>query len=542
VKGLFSPAVKGLFSPGLVAILVATVVWRVSFCIPIHWPGIGDPNYYDDVARSLARDEGLKSRCLWNLTSLPPELPYPACGYWGPVLPVLLGVAYRLFGIELRVGQALMVVLALLLCLVGDRVTRLFLKKNTLIVAAGGLLAFHLPMCYFSATLDTPVPFALFANLCLWPLTLAHTGFIPGFFLAIPGALASQLTRADGILLPILVFGFAVRSWRRGDLSNRALALLVMVYLAAWSPWLIRNQIAFSTPFPSSVTQSMALREYSDLFRINTRPSLATFLQRDPGEIVRERIQACISNIRTLMFGENMIPVFLFLIALPTLISNPFAAPFLWYSLLLFLAMSLAFGLQSENGSFMHSVPALYPFLFAGAMEGIDSIFRRVQPGPGPSLFRRVGRTLEGMAPWLLVLFFAVHSSAGFLFPGPFRVAFDELDKVHGTLEEWRTQQEGKDRDWPLMSNDSLALVGLLGNPVIQEPRDPGDDCVFDLARRYRVEYLVLFENVRTMVRPWDRPSYSRGRSSLHRDRRFPLNCPVLGLSGIVIYRFDHDR
>ncbi|MBI4860431.1 MAG: hypothetical protein HY815_09240 [Candidatus Riflebacteria bacterium] len=532
-------------APGLPALaLVLTVACAVRLALAAHitGPGIGDAYYYDDVAHACARGEGLTSRCLWNLVQLPRSIPYPACGYWGPGVPALLAGAYALLGPSPMAGKALMMVLALALVALGLFIARRVTDQRRLVVAAGLALALHLQLCYFSVTLDTPVPFALFVNLCLVPLALCHCGALPpatGLMLALPGALAAQLTRADGLLMPIVLFGFAAVHLGRGTVSRRWFVLLVVIYLGAWSVWLHRNQVAFGTPFPSSIAESIAIRDYSELFKIHTRPSVETYLAQGAARIVSDKVDGLIENVKTLLAVENILLVLFVPFAVPRLLRSSFARPFLVYFVLLASSMSFCFNFQSAHGSLLHSLPALFPFMFAASMLGVDRLMSWLSRRPRGTPGRWLGRTLLGPAPWLIVLYTALHGLGGLSPDGAVRRASLETARLQAQLASWRRSCSGCAPGSPFMSNDSLTLVGLLGACVVQEPRDPGLDAVFELAARYRIGHLVIFGNDRLGVRPWDGETYRHPTGVLRRVKELAIDCPTLGHRGVTIFHFE---
>lgn len=518
-------------------VLALTLAVRVVIALVITSPGIGDPGYYDDVARAIGRGEGVVSRCLWNLLHLPRELPMPGCGYWGPGVPAIAGSAYALAGPDLRAAQAAMILVSLALSAVALALARCLVEGVAAQSMVGVLIAFHLQIAYFSVTVDTPVPFALFANLCLLPLGLAHAGWAPGFVLAVPGAVAAQLTRADGLLLPLTVFAFAAVACVRRRIGARTLIAAAALYALLIAPWLSRNVQAFGTPFPSSVVEGIALSEYSDLFKVHTRPTLARFLAGGPVKILRERSAVLFHNLETIAFAENKFLFALALIALPSLWRMPLVLPYLVYFAALFLAMSFAFAYQSRSGSLLHSVPALFPLFVAAAVRGAQVGVERVSAWPkGPQ--RRLARTALAISPALVALYSALQVLPSVLSGGPLARTYGQFADARASLRVWWDQPGVGGPDVRVMSNDSLDIVTMLGCPVVQEPRDPGLDTVFELAARYRLRYLIVVRAQRWSVRAWDQPRYEHTAGALVRVAQRPAELSFLEMKGFVIFEF----
>lgn len=525
-------------SPGaLLVTLVVTLGVRLVAMGHVDAAGIGDPNYYDDVAQAFARGEGLTSRCVWNLLALPADLPAPGCGYWGPGVPLVAGLAYRACGTALACAQGAMIALALVLAGFALALASRFALRPGSQLALGLLLAFHLQLTFFSVTVDTPIPFAVAVNACLLPLALAHAGWPPGFYLALPGALAAQLTRADGMLLPVLVFLFASGAWWRGRLSGRALVMLLAVYLAGFGVWLGRNAHAFGTPFPSSMAEGLFLADYSDLFRTHTRPTLARFLALGPQRILADKADALFDNLKTLAFGENKLILACAVLGFPALRRNPLAAPFLAYLASLGLAMTLAFNHQSKFGSLLHSLPSLFPFLGIAALVGVEQGLVRVATWK-PGRHRFLARTLLGLAPFLLVMYCALQLVPSLFDPRGIGRPFRELAAVRRNLQEWWSRPGVGGPDVRVMSNDALDLLGMLPALVVQEPRDPGTEAVFELAARYRLKYFVVFRIPRYKSGIWDQPRYAHAKGELVQVGNLPAHLTEVELDGITLYEF----
>jgi hypothetical protein len=519
----------------LYRVLAIALFSRVLFALAITWPGIGDPLYYDDVAHALAEGRGLESRCTWNLLRLPATLPGPACAYWGPGASAIAACGYAVLGPLLKSAQIAMGLVSLGFSLAGLAVARRLLSRESLVLVAGLLLALDVQVGYFSATPDTPIPFALAVTLTLLALARGLEGTPAGFVLAVPFALAAQLTRADGILLPVLVLALAVRETCRRRLTIPNCLVVFALYAALWTPWLLRQRSAFGTPFPSSLSVSVALHDYSDLFRIKTTPTLSAYLVQGPAKILKDKLDAFAANLGTLVLGVNSALLLFFVVGWRSISQHTLAKVYGLYALALLLAMTFVFNFQSISGSLLHSFVALFPFVLCGALSGLDDICARLEAAPKKTVPWRIGRTVRPLGPWLFVLYTAIHMLNALIPESPIRKACTETRMVSAALVPWRAQLTGK----RAMSNDSLDAVGLLPAAFIQEPRDAGTAVVFELARRYKLHYLVFFHIKRYTVRTWDAPVYADGTARLTRVDEVALNCPTLHLTGVSLYAFS---
>lgn len=514
----------------VLGLLVLTLLARVATAREFSWPGLMDPGYYRDVAHHLNAGEGLTTCVLWNFNHLPADVVHPACDYWGPVVPVLLATAFGIGGESLESGQAVSILFSLVLVLQALSLAWRLGLAPELAAAAALILTFSLQLNYFGVTFDTPTPFAVFANGCLFAQALALTRDSRYLFVAAPFGVLAQLTRADGLLLPVmtLVWGLWLAVRRRAGAA--AFLMLVLLHLVLIAPWMYRNMVDFGRPFPSSVVQAVAMRDYSDLFKVGERPSLGEYLAQGPVKILGDKASVLVANLGTLTMAECVFLIWLLPFMLRALWRDPFHRPFLLYALGLLASLSLVFSFQSVNGSLIHSMPALYPYLACVAVAGGRELVTRVAGD------LRIGRRVAFLLPWLYVLYTALFWGGSLVGNPDLGQPARDARAVGAALESWYAREAGE--GIRLMSNDSLDMAVWLPAPVVQVPRDEGLSTTFGLAHRYKLSYLLEVDNPVCQYRPFTEKEYVEGEDRLVLEEEIPVVTKVLGITKVRVYRF----
>ena len=359
------------------------------------------------------------------------------------------------------------------------------------------------------ASPDSFAPFAVTASLSLVAMALGLRGDSLWWF-ALSGALAglSHLTRADGVLLlAVLPIAIIFKTRRAAPLFPsipsapsrhlRSLALAVFPVIVGYalivSPWFYRNWLAVSTPFPSTGTQTLFLRNYDEIFSYGRELTWQHYLSWGWGPILQSKLKAIGVNLMRLV-AENML-IFLapfIVIGLWRLRRRLEYLPFFIYAPLLYLAMTLAFTFPGVRGGLFHSGGALLPFLFAAAMPGLDTAIAwiaRRRSHWDVSLAQRMF-TIGFIA---LAFFLSAFIYVRAVFGGqPLTPAWNQRDQVYADIAAW------------LNENAPPQATVMVGNPpgfyyfshrpaVVVPNEDIGT--VLQACDRYGVEFIILDQN-----------------------------------------------
>lgn len=219
---------------------------------------VHDSRDYDRHARSIARGDGFADSVR----------PGRHTAFRPPAYPILLAGVYKLTGVERAKESRRMVPARILQALIGTLIVgliglvaaQLWDRRRSLV--AMGLAAVYLPLILVGGSVMSE---PLFAALLLGALAaaLAHRSSPHRMRFALLAGLLAGLTILTRANAGVLLLPLAVAVW---DLHPRfswqSLAppvALVIVAIAAVSPWTIRNAIVFHTFIPVSTQAGSAL-------------------------------------------------------------------------------------------------------------------------------------------------------------------------------------------------------------------------------------------------------------------------------------------
>lgn len=407
---------------------------------------------------------------------------------------------------------------------------------------AAAMLALNFPFTYFSVTTDSPVPFAVLA---LGALLAAGSAGRRGSRLTagLAGLLCAlaALTRAEGIFL--LAVAAATLLWPGGRARPAAresivrLAALGLGAALVLVPWWARNAAAFGTPFPSSLASAVSLLDYNHLFywqppaEAGGRTGLAL-----AGFVLQTKARAVASCFGTLVMGDLSVLALLAMFGLAASWRRPRARPFLTFVAAQFLVLSLAFSYQAMNGTFLHSLLALLPVVFCASAAGLESMRSALagrRTGPG----RMLGRAL---VPALLVFLAAGWWRATVRDP-QVPALFADTARVFRAFEEFtRLRLPPGAR---LMTNLPFETYQFTRRPCAILPRDPEPRVLAEVAQRYGLEYLAIFDNPKYLLRPVDGETIELGGAGrLVLESRLPCAPGPAGIREVRLYRIELPR
>ena len=363
----------------------------------ITHPGYVDAYYYFAGALQLARGMGFTEPYQWNyLAAGQPGVgvtpPWPSHLYWMPLTSILaapaIALAERVAGGTLpnatlfRAAQWPSILLAGFLPFLSYAVARRLSGQRRHALAAA-LLTLFSPF-YFVYWPNTD-GFALHAlaaagALCAAALSAASspTGRQPAWaFAAGLGAGLAHLTRADGVLVLLVVLGWL--AWPRAPgRVPRLMPLMLLVlagYLLIMAPWFWRNWLIIGRPLAAGGTQTLWLRDYNELFNYPAgRLTPAHYFSEGWAAILQGKWQALQDNATTLAVVQGGVVGFPFALAgLWQCRRAPIVQVSVLYGMALFALMTFAFSLPGARGGYFHSGAALLPVLTAVTLVGLDA-------------------------------------------------------------------------------------------------------------------------------------------------------------------------
>jgi hypothetical protein len=347
---------------------------------------------------------------------------------------------------------------------------------------AGTLVLFSGFFTPFWATTDTFALYGLVGSLALVAMGRGRESgdrrwyALSGVF----GALA-HLTRADGVLLVLVML--LVIGWpgaARPRIARHAAAGL-LAYLLVMLPWMVRNLDAIGTPLPAGGISAMWLRGYENIVNYPPGVSAAEFWDWGLGNILRSRWTALTSNLGTFIAVETWIVLGPFVLAgLWSSRRDPLLLGVIVYAVGMHLAMTFVFAYPGYRGGLFHSSAALLPFWSAAGLTGLNDCIawtakrRRWRKQQAQTVFSGA----------LVVLAVALSVGAG----------ASKLANWNDNGDFYRELARDLPDGAVVMVNDPPALyyhTGLAG--VVVPNADPS--VVPEIAAKYGVTHLVLDEN-----------------------------------------------
>ncbi len=455
------------------------LLWGAILAVVIRQPGYTDAYYYFNAGQRLAQGDGLTDATLWIYINAPDSLPGPSHVYWMPLESLVAAASMALFGATFGAAQ-----LPSVLCFAGLVLVAAWVGAHLGVNpwVAGLLVLFSGFFTPFWATTDTFALYGLVGSLAL--LTMGRgraTG--DSRWYALSGALGAlaHLTRADGVLLVLVMLLVIVWPGEARRPVGRYAAAGILAYLLVMLPWMARNLNAIGTPLPAGGISAVWLRGYEDIANYPPGVSASEFWAWGLDNILRSRWTALTSNIGTFIAVETWIVLGPFVLAgLWSRRRDPLLLGVILYAAGMHLAMTFVFAYPGYRGGLFHSSAALLPFWAAagliGLRDGIAWMSKR----------RRWRKQQAQMVFSGALVALAVVLSVG--------VAASKLSGWNDNGDFYRALAHDLPDGAVVMVNDPPALyyhTGLSG--VVVPNADPS--VVPEIAARYGVTYLVLDPN-----------------------------------------------
>lgn len=388
--------IQGGWGFAVFAVIVALGITRWT----APQPGFTDAYYHFNAATRLASGLGLTDPYLWTYINAPAALApgetVPSHTYWMPMTSLVAAAGMWAFNAPGDPAAA-QVPFALLLALtawIGFGLGRLLGGSARHAWVAGWVTLFSGYFTRFWGATDTFAPYAAAGSLSLlWcglgAQQLRQAGARQRrawvwFALAGISAGVGHLTRADGVLLLIVIW--AVALWPFGEdralgLGRRIppLAFSTAGYLVVMLPWFLRSLAAVGTILPVGGFQAAWFTEYNDLFNFPPDSSPATLFADGLGAFATSRWTAFTSNAGTFIAVEGLVVMApLMLVGLWTRRRAPLLRGVWLYALGLHLVMTLVFPFPGYRGGLFHSAAALVPWWAALGVVGLDDVVQWV--------------------------------------------------------------------------------------------------------------------------------------------------------------------
>lgn len=485
-------------APWLVVAVALAV--RAVAAAGITFPALDDPAFYFMVASNLAQGRGLVIDAIWSYQVPFEAVAHPSNEYWMPLTSFVLAPALALAGPSYRAAQAVGVVAGTGLVALTFAIVRASPQASKqswwLGPAAGLLVALNPLLVYQAATADSAVVFSLVAAATVLALARCQGGGPGTWALAGLGLGLAYLTRNDGAFLLPAALVFLWLTARLTSLPSLAVgaglkpaptslvpgvAALLLPWCMLVGAWLVRNTLAFGSPFPASAASVALAADYPSLFRYPA-PSFSELLSTvDLTTQVSLRFEALVHNSLGVL-GFSLLALTPFaVVGLWLLRREPLFLATILVGAFLMLGSALAFPVASRVGTFYHSVGALLPFLTVAGLAALRAAAGRLERALGweAGMLRVI---LGGM----LILTAAQLGAAQ-------AAVWKQHDLWAGQFGEaarWLQERDGG----AVMTTQPHSLHYASGLPAVMLPAAQPPAVALEAARRYGVRYLVLTE------------------------------------------------
>jgi hypothetical protein len=410
-----------------VAVFAFAVLIRIWAASVITFPRPEDTAYYVGVARNVVDGHGLVSNAIWSYQTPPLSFPRPAFEVWLPLPSFLAAIPMALLGTTFAAAQWSSILVGGLVAVLAWRLAADVAaerglppgRARSLALGAGLTAAVYLPLVLASALPDSTTPFAaLVLAACLLMnrlITLAASrngtvlfrmpmrGISGGL-----GAAATAMYAPDGhseqhpsrsaVLLALLgvVIGLAALTrneaiwlglvwawlaWRQARTARARATLIVIpavVALLVFSPWAIRDWIAFGSPLPGQALANALSLHGSDIFAWGDPPTIARYLAAGPATLLGLRVTGLGHNLGSVLLLLGMPISAIGLVALPWTAGGRVLRPLVLFSIVTFVLTTLLFPVSSTWGTFQHAAGAIEVLLVISAVLALDAVIERV--------------------------------------------------------------------------------------------------------------------------------------------------------------------
>ncbi len=481
----------------LVVVTILALAARIAAAFPFDYAPYTDPAYYTLVARELAEGNGFIVPVIWSFLEVGsrvpnlPVLPVPSNGHWMPLASIIAAGPMAVFESSWPAGQLPMILLSAALVPFTYFVAYRFWGSRFTAGMASVLAIFAGPLLVYYPTVDNFAAFGVLGGLSLYAACHALTARRPGVWIVTSGALAggASLARVDGLLLTVApaTAWLISRGWTPWSppghrASWTAGFMSAFAFVAAMSPWLLRNRATYGSPFPSAGGHTLWITSYNEQFSIGHEVSLATYLDWGAINVIGSKLLSwgeLIGRTGVLLGGIFLVS---FVAGLWLHRRRADLAPFLIYFVVMFIVMGGLFTFHAPAGAYYHTAPAWLPFAFPLAIASIPAVAAwagRVWPflrRPQTHRFLAVAGTVGAV----------VLSLVGSTIIGSQWARSHRLDTAAAHFFV-----EGGLIDDVVMAANPASLALLSGNPGISAPYDPYP-VLERVVDAYEVEWVVV--------------------------------------------------
>jgi len=469
-----------------------SLIFNLSLSFFIRAPNYLDDAYYYGGALRLAQGQGFTEPYLWTYLDSPTSLPRPSHLYWMPLTSIIAALPMIVFGQNFFIARLPFIIITSLMPLITYHVvlqtsevfktSEVSLRRHALTASLITLFSGFYPI--FFATTDS---FALYAVIVSLTFIALHRGVESnqkrGWFIAGLGVGFAHITRADGMLLLIIILIIALfPNQRIAPSPLHPFTFSLFGYFLIATPWFIRNFTIAGSPLGSSGMATLWLVEYNDLFNYPPNVTLARYLNAGIATILRGKFDVLFINAQTILAVQCLIFLAPFvLIGLWQLRNHTLYRVVMLYAGLLYTVMTFVFSFVGARGGLFHSGAALLPFYIPASLVGlnaaIDWIARRRSTWNADQAKKIFSVAMVGLAAMLTLV-----------------ITINRLRDWNSVYDHYRQLQTLTPADAVVISNNPplIWVAANRGGAMIPN----GDEAVLlRVAEQFNARYVLMDEN-----------------------------------------------
>lgn len=514
----------------------------LSFYLLVSWwgiqvspfPGHGDGSWYDGVARNFAAGRGLTEDCLWHFAIPRDTVSGPIGNYWNPLVPLILGTFYKVFGVSNFIGvlPALLMDAAVALFIFFFAYRRFGSKE----IAAFSFLLYSVHTYVWTARAGggTPETFlAFFVALTTFSLIAAWEGKRRGYILAgLFGALAYLSRNEGGMSLLAILFLFFFREIYQGRWLNRTrprafgiLGAALATFALVVAPWEIRNRMLFGEAANAAKTTYFFVEVWDDVWSYSRELSFQHYLALGWKKILTIKLSSYVYKIEMFTHTTSW-PILMFipsgLLAASTL---TWIFPVMAYFLISFLVMGFLNSVGQQGG--WNGIAVFLPIWIPLAVAGSYSFFEKATKSPIKSRWCAFGACFVMVLYHLAINVRVAHhyKEAGNLNQAPMLL-----------VQNWLRNNLPKDEKPIVMTSFPHQMAYFTGIPSVIIPTNDPPEIIQQVAHKFGAKYLVLMGDQTRALSALYKKKATLPAFTLLADIPFPAGKGAIG-DPISIYR-----
>lgn len=481
-------------------VLTAYVVislWRIHVTpFLIH----GDACWYDMVARNLAQGRGLVEDCVWYFSIPFTTVSHPIGNLFNPLVPIILSLFYKGFGISEFVGTMPVFLMDGILCLAIFVFCWYRFRSLTIAIFSSLIFTSHQFLLALRGGGGFPESYLMFfVALCCFALIRAWDGHRLYYLAAaLLGALAYLSRNEGGHSFVVICALFAWKElwlpWKSKAPLPRSTYLIGLgipiLFFAVVMPWEIRNHHLFGDYANAAKYNFFITRDYQDIWSYSQTFSVSQFLAMGWKKLATIFLTSYYYKLET-FFEITSWPLLMFLpMAWFSLRGQRWPIPVLIYFFYSYIAMG-ALNHVSQNSGW-NGVFVFLPFWIPMAVSGLQYYLHSLMTNRRHATFCTIA---------FCSFIFLFHLGDSVRRVHRYQKSGGDANKMMvQAVQNW-FQETKTPPPTTAMTHFSYVYTYFSGIPSVKIPTNDPLEKVWEVADKYQCSHLLLMGNNEAVFR-----------------------------------------